>query len=358
MSTNSSPLHKVIDSRQWDAADLVARLSIVVHAAFIDAGFVLAGSKLHQPPWIYKKVRRQNAKGGPGAVVRLHVQGDLVIFYSYLASDADRSRVHWESMDARAIVRLLLSGSLDDTALALERDATGVRLWKDVLADGLCRPILHDLLQKQPRFMSLPDDLIAAILARLWRGEYLAAVECTCNKLRRLVADRDGELWKQMYIEIVECVPVVFRIPVEIEIGRLCNIETFKRLQDMAYASSTTWKGRYMSYSSVARSIIESDDWFRFRIFAWGWGLSCFSSWYWEPTRAPLHPWRNKKYCKIDARYDRSPIKDPLELLSKSNAQVSAGDRYNNKRRSVQCWGRRDKGTIHSSSSKYRWMHR
>jgi hypothetical protein len=50
-----------------------------------------------------------------------------------------------------------------------------------------------------PTFMSLPGDAKAAILARLTDGADLASVERVCTGLRRLVAERDGELWKATY---------------------------------------------------------------------------------------------------------------------------------------------------------------
>ncbi|KAL6642518.1 hypothetical protein ACP70R_020699 [Stipagrostis hirtigluma subsp. patula] len=83
-------------------------------------------------------------------------------------------------------------------------DPTGPRLWR-FLTKGLCWRLLVTLRRRNgvpefPRFMSLPDDMKAAVLTRLsGGGQALAMVERTCTALRRLVADRDGELWKAVY---------------------------------------------------------------------------------------------------------------------------------------------------------------
>ncbi|KAF8730846.1 hypothetical protein HU200_016711 [Digitaria exilis] len=147
----SSPLHKVIDARQWDALCFLGRLMAVVHAAFIDAGFVLVSAsseKLHSP-WLLPRSaaaptpipslrytvtelvhQRPTAHGAfaSAAVARLLVLGDLVFLSSYLESSVERwPRQHGRSMDARAIAPLLLTGGLDDAARALESDAAGIK---------------------------------------------------------------------------------------------------------------------------------------------------------------------------------------------------------------------------------------
>ena len=47
--------------------------------------------------------------------------------------------------------------------------------------------------------MSLIDDVKVEILKRLAGADDLARMERTSRDLRRLVAERDGELWKPMY---------------------------------------------------------------------------------------------------------------------------------------------------------------
>ncbi|KAI4979282.1 hypothetical protein ZWY2020_016035 [Hordeum vulgare] len=41
MSSKASPLHGVVDARRWKAERILGRLVIVVHAAFLDAGFIV-----------------------------------------------------------------------------------------------------------------------------------------------------------------------------------------------------------------------------------------------------------------------------------------------------------------------------
>ena len=96
-----------------------------------------------------------------------------------------------------------LDSGLDGTARALRRDARLAGLWRR-LSDDLCRGALVDMCRRsgvalEPTFMSLPGDAKAAVLARLASGADLASVERVCTGLRRLVAERDRQLWKPRY---------------------------------------------------------------------------------------------------------------------------------------------------------------
>lgn len=132
--------------------------------------------------------------------------------------------------------------------------------------------------------MSLPDDLIAAVLSRLTGGgDHLAVVECTCSKLRRLVADRDGGLWRTMYVNKVRRVSeAVVRGRGEMGDSHL-YIDRANRLavelRELGHRTSTStspatsWKVKYMSYVSAARSVIPS---------AWGtWPMIVSSTRFW-----------------------------------------------------------------------------
>lgn len=419
----ASPLHKVIDARQWDTQGFIGRLMAVVHAAFVHAGFVPSCSKkLDSPPWIsgalvatpslrYTVPRQSVASAAAAAAVWvwLLVRGDhVVLAYSSQAGSESRSKHCRLSVDASAIAPLLRSGDLDDAARALETNAAGFRrLWENVLVDGICEPILDDLLpihRRRPRrrgatrgssfpqFMSLPDDLIAAVLSRLTGGgEHLAVVECTCTKLRRLVGDRDGELWRKMYETKVKRVSATeLRGRAEMG-GSDMYIERANRLaaelRELGDRTSTSspaasWKAKYVSYVSAARTMIPPSDfwlrfWFSYRLEpTW---LAQRSSeerrqvahriWWVERQlvhlvsvlRPPPTTTRRQKqnYCRLDARYDPSLRKDPLEplmrrlLIAKSNAY----DRRSNKA-AVPCVQstrrRRCKGAIRSSSSRHR----
>uniref|UniRef100_K4AIU2 Uncharacterized protein n=1 Tax=Setaria italica TaxID=4555 RepID=K4AIU2_SETIT len=333
--------------RQWDAADFIGRLIVVDHAAFIDAGF----AKL-QPPWA---ARPTGATPSLRYTIpkfvhrRRSAQGALA---STLASDVNVSRVHWGSMDTRAIAGLLLSGSLDDAACALNTDATGVQLWKDVLADGLCQPTLDDLMGKiHERPTRFPGFMLP-------RGEHLAAVECTCTKLRRLIADRDGELWKAMLAGKIKRVSAALQG--RDEAGELWKAGCMgTRVMDSA--SSTSWKGRYVRYLPGAWS--NRSPWFWFDVCCCSLWSDFHRHWDWERrvhgvVPPPMPPWRHKQnYCRLDTRYDPSLLKDPLEPLmrqllgAKSNAPIAC-------RRAVQVAAVRQRRDLCSLSSRYRWMHR
>uniref|UniRef100_A0A0D9XHJ2 F-box domain-containing protein n=1 Tax=Leersia perrieri TaxID=77586 RepID=A0A0D9XHJ2_9ORYZ len=140
--------------------------------------------------------------------LRLRALGRHIIFYVCTCTTMSMrfSNMYWICLDALAAAPLL-AGALDDTARALRRDARLAALWSR-LTYRLCRRVLADHCDKNcvpvgRTFMSLPADIKAAILARLVDGEDLAAVECTCVALRRLVAEHDAALWKPRYEELL-----------------------------------------------------------------------------------------------------------------------------------------------------------
>ena len=213
-----SPLHRVIDGRRWDAERLLGRLIVVVHAAFLDAGFVplgAQGSRSRRPGGgtVPKQAGRTASAlslryGAPqllhhreaAAVLRMlaHGRRHLVLYVKCDPWPVERCVL----VDALAAAPLL-TGGLDGTARALRRDARLAGLWRR-LSDDLCRGALADMCRSrgvalEPSFMSLPGDAKAAVLARLASGADLASVERVCTGLRRLVAERDRQLWKPRY---------------------------------------------------------------------------------------------------------------------------------------------------------------
>ncbi|XBH97667.1 hypothetical protein VPH35_127311 [Triticum aestivum] len=200
-----SPLHRVIDAARWDAERLLGRLIILVHAAFLDTGFVLHADS------VLKSVRvpveadatASNlslvyaASSRRGAAVPLHMraQGMHIVFYVCMPRLGQNQGllVHLVCVDARAAAPLL-SCSLDDTARALTDDAcTMGALWREI-TEKLCRSALA--LCSGNAFLSLPVDVMLEILARLNVGLDLLRVASTCTWLWCLVADHDCELWK------------------------------------------------------------------------------------------------------------------------------------------------------------------
>ncbi|XP_052134629.1 uncharacterized protein LOC127753204 [Oryza glaberrima] len=218
-----SPLHRVIGAARWDAERPLGRLLILAHAAFLDAGFVPAaaadddnsirlprkvGRTASSLPLRYAAPQLLHWPDDAAAVqLRLCAHGRHLVLYVSMARCSmfrEWLDTYWVCLDALAAAALL-GGALDDTARALRRDARLAALW-GALADRLCRRVLVDVCARngvtlEPTFMSLPDDVKAAILARLPDGDDLARAECTCAGLRRLVADRDRDaaLWKPRY---------------------------------------------------------------------------------------------------------------------------------------------------------------
>ncbi|TVU19194.1 hypothetical protein EJB05_35331, partial [Eragrostis curvula] len=214
------PLRRVVDDEQWEAEDLAGRLGIVAHAAFLRAGFVPHGDEpssghlLKQLDEVgpsapclsrrYAAAQLARRREGADVVVqelRAHGNGDVAFRAYLLTKDGHRRRLCEAVLDA-AVLAPLLSGRLDDAARALETGSAGAWLWKS-LVDWVF-PTLHlELCRRNDLpvtgFASLPDDAKAEILKRLADGKDLARVECTSRQLRRLVAERDAELWKARY---------------------------------------------------------------------------------------------------------------------------------------------------------------
>ncbi|XP_044443799.1 uncharacterized protein [Triticum aestivum] len=207
----TSPLHRVIDARRWDAERLLGRLIVVVHAAFLDAGFAphahgvpkhrrvprRVGATASTLPLVYAAPRLPDA----AVALRMRTHGMRIVFYvcvPRLALPDPGPGVHWACVDALAAAPLM-SGGLDGTARALAGvGACGLpALWRE-LAEKLCRGALVDLCRENA-FVSLPGDVTLAVLARLADVLDLLGVASTCTELRCLVADHDSELWKHRY---------------------------------------------------------------------------------------------------------------------------------------------------------------
>ncbi|KAM3309737.1 hypothetical protein ACQJBY_030799 [Aegilops geniculata] len=225
MSSMVSPLHGVVDARRWNAERRLGRLVIVVHAAFLEAGFSVPRRHRRDRDLSYT-CRLPTEVGATAstlsldynapqllprhdmgvAALRVCTNGRHVIFYLQISSV--RVSPHLVCLDALSVAPLL-SGDLDGTARRLLRNdgSPTAALWRTV-SDGFSRRIFSDLCREHgvvpgrvPTFMSLPSDIMAAILERLADGKDLLRVESTCAELRRLVAepDRDRQLWMPRY---------------------------------------------------------------------------------------------------------------------------------------------------------------
>ncbi|KAF7077549.1 hypothetical protein CFC21_082085 [Triticum aestivum] len=225
MSSMVSPLHGVVDARRWNAERRLGRLVIVVHAAFLEAGFSVPRRHRRDRDLSYT-CRLPTEVGATAstlsleytapqllprhdmgvAALRVCTNGRHVIFYLQISSV--RISPHMMCLDALSVAPLL-SGHLNGTARRLLRNDASptAALWRTV-SDGFSRRIFSDLCLvhgvvpgRAPTFMSLPSDMMAAILERLADGKDLLRVESTCTELRRLVTepDRDRQLWMPRY---------------------------------------------------------------------------------------------------------------------------------------------------------------
>ncbi|KAK3138977.1 hypothetical protein QOZ80_5AG0376060 [Eleusine coracana subsp. coracana] len=247
-----SPLLKVMDAIRWDDEGLLGRLIILVHAAFLHAGFLLL-------PLLGRNKR------GP-------VYGRKIVLYVQCAG----------------------------------------------------RQVASSLVAV--------DALDAARLVALWRGDGkdLARIECSCTALRRLVAERDHELWKPRYEALIS--------------------------HEASDSSETSWKERYVS----ARR---------------GWLPRTWQPWYRPIGAVRIRLW-NGSYVQPSYSdsltdefdflrlFDRDddppelPPEDPIPVRRKWT-KAARGKRAD-AGRGLQLQGkrRRGSGAIHAPSSRYRWKHR
>ncbi|CAN6355442.1 unnamed protein product [Urochloa humidicola] len=215
-----SPLHRAIDAVRWDAERLLGRLIVIVHAAFLDAGFVPLphDPRSRRPGTVPKQAGRTSSslslryaapqilhrQDAEAVALRILAHGRrLLILYVH----CDRLPVERCMVVDALAAAPLLAGGLDSTARALRRDAAVAALWR-LLTDGLCRRALIDICRRkgvalEPTLMSLSGDAMAAVLARLPSGADLARAELVCAGLRRLIAGRDRELWKPRHDALV-----------------------------------------------------------------------------------------------------------------------------------------------------------
>ncbi|KAL6640871.1 hypothetical protein ACP70R_019052 [Stipagrostis hirtigluma subsp. patula] len=343
-----SPLHRAIDAGRWDAESLLGRLVVLVHAAFLDAGFVPCSSKEPGevlPPelgvtastlpyrYVAPQLPRRGDDDADAAVLRLRASGRHVVLYVQFDPRPD---TYWVCVDAVAAAPLL-SGGLDAVARALTRsdDARGLAALWGALSSGLCRRAIVDVCRRhgvdlEATLMSLPCDVTAAILARLPDAADLARVERACAGLRRLVASRDRELWKPWYEAMAA--------------SRGAKAPSRPLPAAGGSPETTSWKGRYV------RELLAS----RARNWRYTWLMEIE-----EIVRRgrPLHnqfvPFKSEDRCDPPQR-PASPVADRLTRRPAARGKRAA--------RAPPTSGSVKRlhgaGTIHSPSSRYRWKHR
>jgi hypothetical protein len=184
-----------------------------MHAAFLATGFHPHGAE----PASGHLLKREGAEPGTrclsrqytapqlarragavdAAVLLLCAQGGDVALVAFLTTERDLRGVHRERLQVSPAALPLLSHRL-----LRDTEPRGSRIcWR--LAGSVCWGLFAELCHRNglplTGLMSVPDDVKVEILKRLVDGDDLARVECTCAQMRRLVAERDGELWKPMY---------------------------------------------------------------------------------------------------------------------------------------------------------------
>jgi hypothetical protein len=319
-------LEKLVDANQWEAEDIVGRLGIVFHAAFVFAGFhpcgaqppsghllkrsIKAGDSLCLSRW-YTAPELARRTGADAAVLMLYVQGREVAILIFLTTEHDTESAYLERLDLET-ARPLLCRSLG-----------GVEPWVSrickSLADGVCWGLLDEIRRNNSlpstSFVSLPDDLKVLILKKLTDGKDLARVECVSDELRLLVAAGDGELWKPLF----EALPKR-------------RARCFRDLLLFSFRKSSgenvcSWKKKYMDA--------------RPRSFSWIWDpldeISDFSA---HPEDWLQNPPEQEE--KVPTRDERA-----------------AGGHRRKKAAWSDCKKQKHcSGAIHSPSSRYRWKHR
>ncbi|CAL4924264.1 unnamed protein product [Urochloa decumbens] len=340
------PLPRFVDADEWEAADLTGRLGIVAHASFLYAGFVPYGvvpSSGHSPAPLlsrryYTAPQLVRADGADVAVLELPEQAiGEVAFRTYLLTSAGHQRCVYQAFLNKAYLAPILSGGVHDAARALETGAVGAWLWRS-LADWACRgPFLelccwNDL--PVTGFSSLPDDAKTEILKRLADAKDLARVECTSSQLRRLVAARDGELWKAV-------------------------CETRGLLPEEETLEVISWKERYVSALRPPPS----------RPWAWARATThhdLFDSAQHEELFVRLRQSLQQQHDELYATRHRVPVVDSSitdeTLDPPAQGVVARGRQSGRKHRNVpqkDCMNKwHGAGAIHSPSSRYRWKHR
>ncbi|KAK3138911.1 hypothetical protein QOZ80_5AG0375060 [Eleusine coracana subsp. coracana] len=265
-----------------------------------------------------------------GAVLELCTRenGDVVLQVYLLMTDGDRGCLSYEEVLDEATLVPLLSCSLAD----------GLELGDWVLP----LPALP-----VTSFASLPDDAKTEILKRLTDGKDLARVECVSRQLRRLVTERDCELWKAMYDSL--------GLPPEIQISDSEGLGSWK---ERYMEASSVWAWFFDSYDgdgnltlAERRLLRESDFLQHLREFM----LSLLRRRE-DPTIVVPMQSTGFAYYPPDMVHDDPPVPPPEREEATRGKNV--GRQHHKVQRNDYQKKRHGAGAIHSPSSRYRWKHR
>ncbi|KAL6867422.1 hypothetical protein ACP4OV_015446 [Aristida adscensionis] len=189
---------------------VVGRLAGALHAALLDAGFIInnpAGPQLLLPQdWpssaseplaikytIPELVEALPVAEGKMAVVNFSLMANFVMVYGHVpGAQSDVCRLCLELPKLEPLLYL------DSDQLSGVQEREILNLWR-VLKDGMCLPLMISLCQLNnlrlpPCLMGLPAELKTKVLDFV-DGVDLARVECTCKEMKNLAAD--DNLWKK-----------------------------------------------------------------------------------------------------------------------------------------------------------------
>ncbi|XP_010908979.1 F-box protein SKIP22 [Elaeis guineensis] len=206
-------LKRVMEEEKGEVKCILGRLVIVVHAVFLESGFLVYDGHGFRLPegWASSATSAVSVQYTlPGlvglgndekdvkiAILKFAVMGNYVTVYGYVSGD--RPDVYRVCFDGSKLEPLL---NLDMDSMDPKEEKEIFQHWKAV-KDGLSLHLLIDICQKNGLplpacFMLLPVDLKIKVLG-LIPGVDIAKVASTCSELRYLSSD--DELWKHKFVE-------------------------------------------------------------------------------------------------------------------------------------------------------------
>ncbi|TVU07150.1 hypothetical protein EJB05_47192, partial [Eragrostis curvula] len=343
-------LQELVGADEWDSEDMVGRLGLLMHAAFLavgfhpygakpDSGHLLTATSAGEAAGSSRRLSRYytvpelaHRDGADAAVLLVCARGDDVALLAFLTKGGG---LYLERLD----LPLLLSRALREAEPWASRIC-----W--ALAGGVCWGLRVQLCRRNrlplTDLMSLPDDMKMEILKRLGDGKALARVVCTCAQLRELVAERDAELWKPLYEALMS--PRRTR-------GWLYHLWFLLDSSDDDDDSEAgeevvfSWKRKYVQARPPPSSPEIGRRWPTYTF----WDMHIRLNW--PSIRLPS--W------DTDSHLGR--LEDPLEEEEEdkvSTRPVGAGVHRRKGPRNDFKKKRHHAGAIHSPSSRYRWKHR
>ncbi|CAN6305605.1 unnamed protein product [Urochloa humidicola] len=331
-------LHKYVDADQWEAENLVGRLGLVTHAAFLHAGFVPYGL-VKRPRDVscsvlisrrYTALELARREGAEVAVLKLCRAMDChLIILMYIKTERDKRHAYWsEPLFEASDLTPFLTRRMDDVACSVSRFCWSLAnaSW-DLLVElcgrnGLARTGL----------MSLPDDLIVEILrlARAKRrhranGKVLATMACMCRRLKRLVAEHDMELWKPLHEAFIGiAMRVVPDCHTQLMVGSSEGVASWKA----RFVKTLQWHQHYDVLEPTRTARVESGEGQR--------------------REVPWHDFDRRRHVFVGTSTGKSA--DGGHQHGKM-PQYHQYDYYDSRKQ-------HGAGAIHSPSSRYRWKHR